>query len=94
MSPLIARLKVIVTALPTYLAIVVLAAPMVAQSASEVLPTPWSQRVTALCLTAAAAAASAIALIRRVTPVINTQRGLLPPAGVIRSATPPRGSDA
>lgn len=75
---LVAALKVVTTAAPTVLAGVVLAAPIVAEEAAKVLPAPWSDRVTAVCLTVAAAAGAAVAVIRRVTPVVKAQRGILP----------------
>lgn len=75
---MIARLKVIIKALPTWLAVVALAAPMVAEEAASVLPAPWSAHVTAVLLTVAAVAAAVVRTIQRVTPVLPAERGLLP----------------
>lgn len=78
MTQVLAMLKVILTAAPTYLAIVVAVAPQVATWVAEVLPAPASERVVAVVLTFATVAAATLELIRRVTPVVKAQRGLLP----------------
>lgn len=80
-------LKVVVTAAPTYLAVVVLVAPQVADYVAEVLPSPWSDRVVAVVLTFAGVAASTLALIRRVEPVVASRRGLLPEGEVITTSS-------
>lgn len=78
MTDLLARLRVVARALPTWLALVALAAPVIAEEAAEVLPDGWGQRVTAIALTVAAVAVAALNVIRRLTPVAPEERGLLP----------------
>lgn len=73
---LLEKAWVVVTALPALLAAVVLAAPILAEEAAKVLPAPWSDRVTALCLTVAAIAAALVQVVRRLTPVVKSARGL------------------
>lgn len=76
MSDLIRKARTVLTALPTFLAVVALVAPIVAEEAAQVLPAPWSERVTAVALTVAAVAAAVVQVVRRVTPVIDSARGL------------------
>lgn len=78
MNPTIARLKVIATALPTWLAAFALAAPVVAQQATELLPDEWGRKVATVVLTAAGVATFAVQTIRRLTPVAPAERGVLP----------------
>lgn len=76
---LLARLVVIARAVPTWCTIAALAAPIVAEEAATVLPAPWSDRVTAVALTVAGVAGAVVTVIRRVTPVLEHERGILPP---------------
>lgn len=78
LTKLFAKAKVIATALPTWLAVVVLAAPIVAEEAASVLPSGWAERVTSVALTVVAVATAAINVIRRLTPVHPYERGILP----------------
>lgn len=78
MRPLLSRLKVVITAAPTWLALVAVAAPIVAEEAATVIPAPWSDRVTAIVLGVGAVAAAVVTTIRRLTPVAAAERGLLP----------------
>jgi hypothetical protein len=71
------RAKVIVKAAPTVLAAVALLAPLVASDIAEALPAPWSERVTSVGLTVAAVATALVSVIRRLTPVPPSERGLL-----------------
>lgn len=75
----LARLKVIATALPTWLAIVALAAPIAAEEIAPILPAPWADRVTAIALTVAAVATAVIQTIRRVQPVVQGTAPTPPP---------------
>lgn len=77
MSALARRIKVVLTALPTWLGVVALAAPIVAQQIADVFP-HGAEHVTSIVLTAGSVAAGAIAVIRKVTPVRPDQVGLLP----------------
>lgn len=76
MSDLIARARVIVTALPTWLAVFAVAAPELADRAAEVLP--GGERVAAAIVTAGTVAGFVVFAIRRLTPVAPSQRGILP----------------
>lgn len=79
MKKVLARLVVLLRAVPTWATIGALAAPIVAEELSQVLPAPWSERVTALGLTVAGALGAIVTIVRRVTPVVESQRGILPP---------------
>lgn len=74
---MLARIKVILTALPTWLGAVALAAPVLAQQIAAVFP-HGAEHVVSLVLTAGGVATAAITVIRKVTPVRGDQVGLLP----------------
>lgn len=69
--------RVVVKAAPTYLALAVLVAPIVAEEAAAVLPAPWAEGVTALGLKVVLVATAVLNVIRRVSPVARDRRGLL-----------------
>ena len=74
----IERAVVVLSAAVTWL---VLAAAVITAFAGEIaplLPTPWSERLSAWTLSAVAIIGAAIAIIRRVTPVAAEERGILP----------------
>lgn len=75
---LLARGLVILKAAPTWLTVVALSAPIIAEEVAAVLPAPWSERATALALTVVGVATALINTIRRLTPVVAGDRGLLP----------------
>lgn len=74
---LLARVVVLARAVPTWATIAALSAPIVAEEAARVLPAPWSERVTALGLTVAGVCGAIVTVVRRVTPVVKEQRGIL-----------------
>ncbi len=76
-----ARLVVLARAVPTWATIAALAAPIVADEAARVLPAPWSERVTAVALSFAGVCTAIVTVVRRVTPVLEHERGILPPEG-------------
>lgn len=73
-----ARVRVVLTALPTVLAAFALAAPELAERASALLP--GGERIASIILTLACVASFAVFAIRRLTPVPPDQRGILPPS--------------
>lgn len=73
---LLERLRVLATALPTWLALFALAAPELAHLAAQLLP--GGERVAAVILTAAGVATFVITAVRRLTPVAKDERGVLP----------------
>jgi len=78
MSDFLARVRVVLSALPTWLAVAALAAPIVAQEAASFLPSPVSDRVTAVALTAVAVITALLNVIARVKPVVDkAEQGLL-----------------
>lgn len=72
------RIVVILKAAPTYLVLASTVLTVIADELAKILPTPWAERLTALVITVTAALAAAIAIIRRVTPVLPEERGILP----------------
>lgn len=94
MSKLMAKVKVVLTALPTYMTAAAIAITLIAHQLAEVLPdkaagiVQWSAIIAGFLTTA-------VTVITRVTPVLPSQRGLLPqgppaPAVVVIDQTPPR----
>lgn len=73
-----ARIVVILKAAPTYLVLASTVLTVIADELAKVLPTPWAERLTAWVITITAALAAAIAIIRRVTPVLPEERCILP----------------
>jgi hypothetical protein len=78
MSALFRRVRVVLTALPTWLGAVSLAAPIVAQQIATVFP-HGAEHVVSVVVTAGGVATAAVTVIRRLTPVPADQQGLLPP---------------
>lgn len=77
MSDLIARARVVVRAAPTWLTAVSVVLTAAAREISTVAP-DGGEDVVRWLVTAAAWLASAVAIIRRVTPVPAQERGVLP----------------
>jgi hypothetical protein len=75
---LIARAVVLLTALNSYLIAFAVAAPVLAEKVSNVLPAPTSEKVTAILLTLAGIATSISLVIRRSTVVPKSERQILP----------------
>ena len=76
MSDVLARVRVLLTAAPTYL----VAAAAVVQVVVAELGDDWPA-VAAGGTRVLAVLAAATAIVRRVTPVLPVERGLLPPGG-------------
>lgn len=77
MSDLIARARVVLRAAPTWLTAVSVVLTAAAREISTVAP-DGGEDVVRWLVTAAAWLASAVAIIRRVTPVPAQERGVLP----------------
>jgi hypothetical protein len=83
MSKFLARVRVLLTAAPTWIIAAVAVVQVAAVEAAKVLPeeadtiAAWSARAVALLL-------GIVAVVRRVTPVLPQERGLLtPPSGLV-----------
>lgn len=80
MEKLIARVRVVITALPTYLVAIAFVVGVVRDEVAKALPdhpvTEWLTWAAGIVL---GVLGVAVVIIRRVTPVIAAQRGLLPP---------------
>lgn len=79
MKNIIARVRVVLQAAPTYL---VAASTIVAIATEEIaqeLPEGWQDNAVAIGGKVVAIIGAAVLIIRRVTPVIAEHRGLLPP---------------
>ena len=77
MSNLTAKIKVVATAFPTYLVIAAAVVPILSEELAKVLPSGAATVVGSLSLTVVGVLAAAISIIRRVTPVIKSDRGIL-----------------
>ncbi|MGE3835765.1 MAG: hypothetical protein AB7H43_13425 [Acidimicrobiia bacterium] len=78
MTKLWARIVVILTAAPTYLTAIAAVLPLIAGDLAEVLPAGAAETVGHVALVVAGWLGAAVAIIRRVTPVAASRRGLLP----------------
>lgn len=74
---LIARAKVVFSAAPTYLVAASAIAIIVSDEVSTVLPAGAATVVAAVTLKLVAVLGAAISIIRRVTPVLKSERGIL-----------------
>ncbi len=76
MDDLLARARVVLTALPTYLTILVAVLTILSDEIATAFP-EGSQGVVQAIVVIIAIATSAINIIRRVTPVLPERRGIL-----------------
>lgn len=79
MSKLVARVKVLLKAAPTYLVAAGAVVTIVADEVAKALPTGWQDNALQIGGAVVPVIAAATAIVRRVTPVVEHQRGLLPP---------------
>ncbi len=79
MKKLLARARVILTAAPTYLVAAGTVVAMVADEVSKVLPAGWQDNAAQAAGFVLGIIGAAIAIVRRVTPVLPAERGILPP---------------
>lgn len=70
------RLRTVLTAAPTYLAALAVIVGIVVDEVLAEWDVPWVATVGAIALTTLAVASR---IVRRVTPVLPSERGLLPP---------------
>jgi hypothetical protein len=81
MNNLIARTRVVLTAAPTHLVSLAVILTIVSEQVAELLPmVPAGTAETAArwLVTLAGSLTAAVSIIRRVTPVLPTERGVLP----------------
>lgn len=81
MKNLLARLSVIFTAAPTYLVAAGAVVAIVSDEVSKVLPSGWQDNALQIGGAIAGILAAAVSIIRRVTPVLPHERGILPTDG-------------
>lgn len=87
MADFLTRVKVVLANLSTWLIAAAAIVGIFAEEIVTVLPDDWEGSVSQTVTVVLAVIAAAVAIIRRVTPVIGEQHGLLPVAGpVIPSA--------
>jgi hypothetical protein len=83
MQKFLERAVVVLKAAPTYLVAAATIATIITEEVAEELPAgaaEWAVRIGGKVVSVIAAA---VLIVRRVTPVIEEQRGLLPPAGPV-----------
>lgn len=73
------RILVVLKAAPTWLTAASAVAVTFADEIAPLIPSPWSERVSAAALSVVSVLAAAIVVIRRVSPVPAAERGILPP---------------
>lgn len=71
-----AKAKVVLTAAVTWLIALEAALIVLSDELAKAIPVPWADRVTAWVLIAIGVIGTAIAIIRRVTPVLPDERGI------------------
>lgn len=79
MKKLLARIRVILTAAPTWLVFAALFVSTVTEEVAKVLPADWAAQVVTVGGHIVSWLAAAIAIVRRVAPVLPAERGILPP---------------
>lgn len=70
---------VLAKALPTYLAIAAAVIPVLASAVADVVPNGWEDDVVRWGLTAVGIVAAVTQVVKRVTPVLKHQQGILGP---------------
>lgn len=83
MNKTIERIKILFTSVPTYLVAGSTVVTILSEEIAEVLPTSASETVAAVALKVVGVLGAAVSIIRRSTPVIFPQRGLLPVDGPV-----------
>lgn len=85
-----ARLKVLLSAVPTYLAAAGVIVAILADEIGKLAPSGWQDNAVQILGVLAGIIAAATAIVRRVMPVAPNQRGLLvpPPKGDVGLALP------
>jgi hypothetical protein len=75
------RVSVVLKAAPTWLLAASTAITITSEELVKLLPDTWDEQVVRWAAVATGAIAAAVAIIRRVSPVLPDERGLLPPPG-------------
>lgn len=78
MNELATKIKVILTALPTWLAASTLVLTVAAQELIPLLPDNWAAKTSALVVTLLAIIAAIVNTVRRLTPALPSTFGILP----------------
>lgn len=79
-----AGVLVVAKAAPTWLVTAATIITVFAEEIAKILPAPWADTVTTTAVTAVAAIYAILAIIRRVTPALPSERGILPPTTLTR----------
>lgn len=79
----LARAAVVLRAAPTYLVTAAAVVTIITDEVADELPTSAAEAVVRWGGKVVSVIGAAVAIVRRSTPVIEGQRGLLPPAGPI-----------
>lgn len=79
MNKLLSRVRVLLTAAPTWLAGAGVVVAVVSEEVAKNLPSGWEDNALQIGGIAAGILGSALAIVRRVTPVFGAERGLLKP---------------
>ena len=79
MSKLADRILVVLKAAPTYLVALSTVVTILAEEIAAVLPAGAANDVGVVAVRVVAVLATSVAIIRRVTPVVASRRGLLEP---------------
>jgi len=75
---LLRRARVVLKAAPTYLLLASTLLGIFAEEVGKVVPGPWADKLNGFVAAAVGAIGMAVALIRRVTPVVDkAERGLI-----------------
>ena len=81
MNNLIARIKVVLAAAVTWIVVASTVVTLASDEIAEVLPAGDAETVGAVAAKIVAVLGAAVAIIRRVQPVIESERGILPTEG-------------
>ena len=79
MKKFFARVRVVLKAAPTYLVLVSATATIVTDEVAKVLPSGWQDNALQIGGVIVSVLGAAVAIVRRVTPVLDSQKGLLGP---------------
>ncbi len=78
-NPVLARVRVFLKSAPTYLVAAGAVVTVLADELGKVFPNGWQDNATQIAGTLLGIIGAAVAIIRRVTPVLPEERGMLAP---------------
>jgi hypothetical protein len=81
-SDFLAKVKIVLTAIPTYGAAAVAVLTVISTSVVPLLPVGVGVKVAAWIAAALGVIQAVVAVVKRVTPVEEADRGILPPVAV------------